>query len=153
VKDIPMIACHDEMIEQIAQSIFATMFSLELVRTEDADFVHQNPLVASIFISGEWTGCVQVAMSPSFAQVASANMLGLDRAAVTIADEQEVAAEITNMIGGNLKGLLTSPSSLSLPTITPTSNVDEFVRNGRLVHSVTLSCETGQIRIGMYERA
>ena len=36
---------------------------------------------------------------------------------VTVADQQDVASELVNMIGGNLKSLLPGPSFLSLPTI------------------------------------
>ena len=36
---------------------------------------------------------------------------------VTEVDQQDVASELVNMIGGNLKSLLPGPSFLSLPTI------------------------------------
>src|SRR6478609_7872905 len=105
----------DEVIDQIAQGVFQTMLEIELFRSE-GDFCDHG-LTATIQIDGAWSGNVALIFSPDLARAAASRMLKLAPEEVTTTDEEEVAAELANMIGGNFKSLLPSPSTLSLPTV------------------------------------
>jgi chemotaxis protein CheX len=147
-----MIASHDQLIEQIAQSIFATMFELELFRTDDDSPGDEESLIATVHIAGAWTGCVLIALSPGIARITAAHMLSLAADAVTTEDEREVASEIVNMVGGNLKSLLPAPSFLSLPTIISGADFGLLMHEAELVDSLTLDSETGRVQIRLYEK-
>ncbi|WP_254508734.1 chemotaxis protein CheX [Anatilimnocola floriformis] len=105
----------DEIIDQIAQGVFQIMLEIELVRGENT--VTSDGLWATIRIDGAWSGSVALVFSAELARNAACRMLKLSPDEVTDADELEVAAELANMIGGNLKSLLPSPSQLSLPVV------------------------------------
>lgn len=121
---IDEISLDIEVIDQIAQGVFQTMLDIELMPGEPANC--DECILATIHIAGAWSGSVSLAFSTDMAKNAASRMLKLPAASVTSTDELEVAAELANMIGGNLKSLLPSPSQLSLPTvetaIRPTAN-------------------------------
>jgi chemotaxis protein CheX len=148
-----MIASQEAMIEQIAQSIFATMFNLELVRTDDSEPLDDDSLIATVHIAGEWTGCVLITLTPGVALATTAQMLGLAITAVTLDDEREVASELANMVGGNLKSLLPAPSFLSLPTIVSGRDFGVLLHEAHLVDNLMLDCEAGRMQISLYEKS
>ena len=145
-----MIASHDQLIEQIAQSIFSTMFQLDLFRTEEDDHSEES-LIATIHIAGTWTGCVLVSLSPSMAKATAAQMLSLNLEDVTNEDEREVAAELVNMVGGNLKSVLPAPSFLSLPTVISGADFGVIMPDADQVDSLAFISEHGRVRICLYE--
>lgn len=105
----------NEVLNQIAQGVFQTMLEIELFPGE-VEFA-DDCLVATIQIAGAWSGAVSLVFSPDLAHNAASRMLKLSASAVTPTDKYEVAAELANMVGGNFKSLLPSPSQLSLPII------------------------------------
>src|SRR3954454_13702849 len=108
---------YDNLIEQIVQSIFSTMLHAELVRIDELQAPSRDSLLATVQISGQWLGSVVISLSPDAARATAAAMLNIAPDDATDADQQEVAAELVNMIGGNLKSLLPAPSFLSIPTV------------------------------------
>lgn len=108
---------YTEEIEQIAQTVFATMFEIDLFRLESAAAGDSDPLQATVEIAGAWSGSVVLALSPELIRAAASKMLSCDPSEITDQDQQEVASEIANMIGGNLKSILPAPSVLSIPQI------------------------------------
>lgn len=70
---------------------------------------------ASVDIHGEWTGTVTLEMAPVTAETAACTMLHLD--AVEDGDVADALGELVNMIGGNIKSLLPSGSTLGLPMV------------------------------------
>lgn len=71
---------------------------------------------ASVAIHGDWTGTVTLEMAPATAETAARTMLHLD--AVEEVDVTDALGELVNMIGGNIKSLLPSGSTLGLPIVT-----------------------------------
>jgi chemotaxis protein CheX len=71
---------------------------------------------ASVAIRGDWTGTVTLEMAPDTAETAARTMLHLD--AVEDGDVTDALGELVNMIGGNIKSLLPSGSTLGLPIVT-----------------------------------
>ena len=70
---------------------------------------------ASVDIHGDWSGTVTLEMAPSTAETAARTMLHLDT--VEVADVTDALGELVNMIGGNIKSLLPSGSTLGLPIV------------------------------------
>ena len=147
-----MDTTYDCVIEQIAQSIFSTMLNIDLVRVEEPVPSDQESLLAVVQIAGQWMGSVVLALSPEFARESAAGMLRISRQDVTDADQQEVAAELVNMIGGNLKSLLPGPSYLSLPTIVAGRKIGMQVHHAELIEDVVLRSESGSLRVRLYAK-
>jgi chemotaxis protein CheX len=70
---------------------------------------------ASVAIHGDWSGTVTLEMAPATAETAARTMLHLD--AVEDGDVTDALGELVNMIGGNIKSLLPSGSTLGLPIV------------------------------------
>ena len=98
--------------DDVWTSFLATYGPLEwsTVPLEEADLVQ-----ASVDIRGDWTGTVTLEMAPTTAETAARTMLHLDE--VEDGDVTDALGELVNMIGGNIKSLLPSGSSLGLPIV------------------------------------
>lgn len=74
---------------------------------------------ASVTIKGEWNGIVTMEMTRTGAHRVTCGMLGMDPATdePTDADVVDAVGELVNMVGGNVKSLVPSPSQLSLPLV------------------------------------
>lgn len=142
----------DNVIEQIAQSIYATMLNIDLVRSDEPASQDRESLLATVQIAGAWVGSVVLTLSPELALASSAAMFKVAAQDVTAADRQEVAAELVNMIGGNLKSLLPGPSFLSLPTIVAGREFGLQVHDATLLDDVVLKADRGSLRVHLYAK-
>jgi chemotaxis protein CheX len=140
------------VIEQIVQSIFATMLNIDLARVDEPAPPDHDPLVATVHIAGQWTGSVVLALSQPAALESAAAMLHIADTDVTAADLQDVASELVNMIGGNLKSLLPGPSFLSLPTVVSGREFGMQVHDAQLLDDVVLACNSGQLHLRLYSQ-
>lgn len=68
-----------------------------------------------IDVSGAFNGSLSVETNCETALELASRMLSIECLETTDDDVQEVMAELTNMIGGNVKSLLPGPSVLSIP--------------------------------------
>lgn len=147
-----MQTSYENVIEEIVQSIFSTMLNIELFRDELPPPADQELLLTSIQIAGEWLGSVVLALSPELACAAASSMLEIPVAMVTKDDLGDVAAELVNMVGGNLKSLLPGPSYLSLPTIIAGSDFGMQVHQAIKLEDVSLCSSVGSLRVRLYTK-
>lgn len=107
----------DDEIFAIARSVWTTLLGVEPDRAEP-DAVPGRPLVVGVIdIVGPRAFTLRMEMPEQVAAplVAAAGCPdSADSAAEAVTD---AAAEIVNMVGGNLKGILAGPSNLSLPAV------------------------------------
>jgi chemotaxis protein CheX len=82
-------------------------------------------VVASVSISGGWSGHVVVSCSEGAAKHAAGAFLMTDAADVTAEDVADVMGELANIVGGNVKSMLPASSFVSLPhvVVAPDSTV------------------------------
>ncbi|MCE9605536.1 MAG: chemotaxis protein CheX [Planctomycetia bacterium] len=147
-----MTVNYEDMIEQIAQSVFATMLNIDLVRIELTALPERDLLLAAVHIVGEWTGSVVLALSQPVATSAAAAMLQVSADEVTENDRTDVAAELVNMVGGNLKSLLPGPSFLSLPTTVSGREFGVQVRDAESLYDVALASEYGPLQVRLFAK-
>jgi chemotaxis protein CheX len=143
-----METTYDCVIEEIVQSIFSTMLDIDLARVDAPS--DRESLMASAQIAGEWMGSAVLSMSPEVSRASAAAMLRMAEDEVTDADRKDVAAELANMIGGNLKSVLPGPSFLSLPTIIAGENLGLYVHNAELLEDVALASAAGVLRVRLF---
>ncbi len=104
-----------------------------------------------IQISGAWQGAVVLLTTDGFARNAASRMLCIELEDLTSADIQDAMAELTNMIGGNIKSQVPGPSYLSLPSVTTGADFDFCLANSRPVNNVTVAVESEPLRIVLCE--
>jgi chemotaxis protein CheX len=136
-----------EDILTVTNNVFQTMLGVEATLDGDSDRSESDPITGCVQITGEWKGAVMVQTSRDFSSDAACKMLSMKSDDVELIDRQEALAELTNMIGGNIKGLMPGPSSLSLPSVTSTRAHDIRVMDTAIENSVALDCNGQQIRI------
>ena len=78
----------------------------------------ETSLTGTVSISGQWNGLVSVTFSSVAAARAAALMFDAEVEEISPADVHDAVGELVNIVGGNLKGMLPSPTGLSLPSVT-----------------------------------
>lgn len=147
-----METTYDSQIEQIVQSIFTSMLGMDAFRGGDNPADCQETVLGTIHIAGPKSVSVVLGLTSEVARATAANMLQMNPADVTSDDIRDVAAELTNMIGGNLKSLLPGPLFLSLPTVVAGRDLGLEIPGAELVEDVGLVCEAGPFRVRMFSR-
>lgn len=106
-------------IREITQSVWSTMLGMPLeARGGVADARDTPPGVTSwVCITGSWCGAITIECSSVAARRAAGAMFGMAPEEASPEEVNDAMGEVANIIGGNLKGLLQGPVSLSLPTV------------------------------------
>jgi chemotaxis protein CheX len=143
----------NEEVMQITEHVLGTM--LELVTFADSEDAlltgRSQAFTGCVHISGQWQGAVVVQGSPELGKLIAERFLQLSPEEVTEADVMDSAAELTNMIGGNIKGLVPGPSYLSIPSVTVGSDFDFQLPGTRTFTNVVANCEGQPLRITLCE--
>ncbi len=115
------IQCQAE-ISQFVTDIWSTFLNMQVTPT-DKPFKpegKENTLAGCVQITGEWQGTVTLYAPKDLGRKIAASMYALDESEIDEQMVQDVMGEITNMITGNIKSLLPTPSSISLPSVAVT---------------------------------
>lgn len=114
----------DNEIQEVVQSTWFAFLqadatpigtSAEVAR----DGAGKNPLLGRIDIDGAWRGEVLFRCQEQLGRTAAAVFFDLPPDAIGEAEICDAVAELTNVLGGNLKCLLPSGCKLSLPHVDP----------------------------------
>ena len=147
-----METTYNTHIEQIVQSIFTSMLGMEVVLDPQDPASCEEAVIGAIQVAGDHAVTVVLGMSAGAARASAAAMLQMKLDDVTIEDERDVVAELTNMIGGNFKSLLPGHLYLSLPTVVDGRERGLQVPGAELVDDVGMACEAGAFRVRLYTR-
>lgn len=102
-----------EHLCDITESVWMGFLDIPLERSSAAPGVCE--CASSIRIEGAWNGTVVVACSRRLARQVALNMFHCSEEKLTEDYVIDAMNEVANIIGGNVKSLLPSPSSLRLP--------------------------------------
>jgi chemotaxis protein CheX len=142
-----------EDVIAITQNILGTMLQLDAQPVSkvtvacDKSAKPNSNLVGVIQIAGAWNGAVFVEVSEEFATYAATKMLMMEVADVVHEDRQDTLGELTNMIGGNIKSIVTSPSNLSLPTVSSGTYLNVRAIGSVPVCKTSLRCDEHEMQI------
>ncbi len=73
-------------------------------------------MLGRVVVTGAWHGAVTITCSTAFAQQAAERIFE-GQGDASPDDVRDALGELTNIIGGGVKGLMPSPSRLSLPVV------------------------------------
>jgi chemotaxis protein CheX len=139
-------------IQEIVQSVYSTMLNIDLIPSEGPIAAERDWLLSSVQITGQWMGSVVLAFSPQMAADSAVAMLQTPADSLTDADRNDVAAELANMVGGNLKSILPSPSMLSLPTVVAGREPGLHVYNAAMIDDVLFGSGSGSLRVCLHAK-
>ena len=103
----------------------------------------EGELMAWVSISGAWAGDVTIRLSPALATRLAREILQIEPSSTDDVGVRDVAGEVANMIGGNLKALLPEPCRLSLPKVARSTENAE----GELSQTFALGGETLEVSV------
>jgi chemotaxis protein CheX len=104
-------------IEAIAAMVLETTAGVALVPAAGEIPRDRPALTGCVHIDGAWNGAALVECELPLARRLTAALFAREPADLALDEVRDALGEITNMVGGNLKALLPSPSRLSLPTV------------------------------------
>jgi chemotaxis protein CheX len=136
------------LLEQIAVDVLNGMLGMNAV-SEQTSPLQAEGLTASIRISGDWHAGLEVLTTRQGAARLAEQMFGTQMTDLTEGEVADALGEITNMIGGNIKGLTQGDTQLSLPCVgtsipadgSPPATVETSMRFGN--EPILLRMQTG----------
>jgi chemotaxis protein CheX len=112
-----------EDLETIAEQVWSAYLAEDAHRpaptTEPGD---HTQLTASVAMAGAWAGHLIVTSTYGASRAVASSFLAMPMEEVTTDDVGDALGELANVLGGNVKSLLPSPSVLSLPRVAGTEH-------------------------------
>ncbi|MCU0716245.1 MAG: chemotaxis protein CheX [Pirellula sp.] len=137
-----------EDVAAIAQHVLQTMAQLESEPAAKATWCDSQCLLGTIQIRGAWDGEIQIRTTEALAKQLAQQMLQVSEDDVQAEDIQDVLAEVTNMIGGNIKSQLDSPSTLTLPSVVPDHSQPSDLQNqNSVLCDLHMTCHNNPLSI------
>lgn len=135
-----------EDIESIVSAVWESVLGRPVWRCKgDGDYRRAG----NIDILGLWTGSVMMEVDRPSLRRAAASMFEVALEQVTEFQMNDTLAELTNMVGGNVKCLIEQPTRLSLPSV-QTVDLDDS-SFGEVQSEVTLTDGDGTIRVKLIQ--
>ena len=144
----------NEDIVQIIATIWQSLLGIEAVTETDFPVAVSGSMAGCVQITGEWKGAVILSCGEAFAGRAATRMFQTQQQDRNQTDMQDAVAELTNMIGGNLKGLLDLPHAcqLSLPSVVAGADFTARIPGSRLINRIALQCDGDVIVVNVMEK-
>ena len=144
-----------EQVAEITRDVWGSFLSMDLEHVAADSSVATDPLsgptmTGCVHLSGAWGGSVLVETTADHAQQAAEAMFAADPGSLSAEEVSDALGELTNMVGGNVKGLLPAPSSLSLPSVAGGESYTMRVPGAVLVVRVHLIGPAGPVRITVW---
>jgi chemotaxis protein CheX len=108
-------------------------------------------LTVCVRFTGAWKGALILGCPAELARRVAAVMFRSQPDQVTTGDARDALAELTNMIGGNLKALLPAPSRIGLPTVTKGNSARLRVCGDRILNQLVLRCQGQPVSVTLLE--
>ena len=107
----------DDEICGVAARVWSNLFGLPVCVDPAGEGPIAVPVTGWLHFSGEVPGALFVAMPMVFAKQLSGLLFGMDASSPSTLEVSDVVAELTNILGGNLKGALSGIRTMSLPEV------------------------------------
>jgi len=130
-------------LAQIVESVFATMMSLEVVQGRVPWFPSGDRLNAVLHLAGHWNGAVLVECDRRQACRFAGRFLSMEAPDSVDDVVRDVLGELANMIGGNLKCVLTRGIKLSMPSVVDGSDYSLRVCGAEIRERLAFQCAEG----------
>lgn len=104
---------------EIVEQVWSSFLDGEIVAFpgDGPDSMTGTRMVASVSISGEWTGHLMIVAGAECAQAIAGSMFQMSPEEISIAEVADALGEIANMVGGSVKGMVGVAAALSLPQV------------------------------------
>ncbi len=139
---------------EVAESVWTSMLGFELVAT-DSPYDHASEsryLLSCVQITGPIDAAVTVEVPEGLGREVAATMFGMDVAEISDEEVWDALGEMANMIGGNVKGMVSGSAALSLPTVAEGRDYRVVVPGACVIQSLTYFCDKWLMRVQLIGR-
>ena len=140
------IACYRESIEQVTESVYATMLAFGVRPTEEPWQEQSAAFTAAVHYAGSWQGAPLLECSAGQAERWAERLMSLVPP-VALDDARDSLGEIVNVLAGNLKPLLPGGVGLSIPSVVQGSDYSFRICGGNLCEKLCFADDSGPFRI------
>ena len=137
-------------IENITRNIWSSMLGLDLERNSGIITNLAPELVGYSTLTGNFHCIVSLHISQTFARRSASIMYSIELEEIYDEQVKDAVAELTNMIGGNIKSLLCPDSKLSLPKVTTPTAFLEQHKDITLSSQIAFSDHSGDLIVSVY---
>lgn len=142
-------------ITSITKNIWNTVLNMEVQNLDGdvspSDCVKGRFLTGVVQIEGKWRGVVSLRYPSTLAKEVAARIFSVPLEKVSLEDMRDAMAEMVNMTGGNLKGALPKPSTLSIPTVGEGTDYTIVVNGTRLLNCLAFQCGGETFWVSVFE--
>ncbi len=143
-------------VAQIVESVFASMLRIDALECNAPWFPSGERLTAAVHLAGDWNGAVLIECDRAQACRFAGRFLSEDPPATVGDMVRDVLGELANMIGGNMKCVLTRGIKLSMPVVVDGIDYSVHVCGAELQERIAFQCAEGPFWVtvlGMKDRA
>jgi len=130
-------------LAQIVESVFETMLSLEVAECGTPWFPGGDRLTSAVHLAGDWSGVLLLECNRSQACHFAGRFLSTETADTVDDVVRDVLGELANMIGGNMKCVMTPGIHLSMPTVVDGSEYHLRVCGTEVRDRLAFQCAEG----------
>jgi len=130
-------------IAQIVESVFASMLRIDALPCDAPWFPSGERITSAVHLSGDWCGAVMIECDRSQACRFAGRFLSEDPPATVDNMVRDVLGELANMVGGNMKCVLTSGIRLSMPVVVDGVDYSMRVCGAEIGERVAFQCADG----------
>ena len=134
----------------IVQNIFALMVDMEMHPVEaPANF--DQVVSSALYFEQVSKGVIIVECSENLAYLFTARFMSIDLPNSVDDDVADSMAELANMIGGNLKGLMPAETHISTPILLEKESVPAVIGKRTLLTQLYFASEHGVCRVSLFD--
>ena len=131
-------------LAQIVESVFAAMMRLEVNECGTPWFTGEDRLTSFVHLSGDWNGALLLECDRGQACRFAGRFLSIAPPDAVDDVVRDVLGELANIIGGNLKCVLThGVIRLSMPSVVDGSNYSLRVCGAEVREQIPFHCDEG----------
>jgi len=130
-------------LAEIVKAVFGTMVSLDVGECETLWFPGRDRLTSAVHLAGAWKGAVLLECDWLVAYRFACRFLSIEPPDMRDDMVRDVLGELANMIGGNLKCVLTKGTQLSMPSVVDGSGYDLRVCGAEIKERFAFQCPEG----------
>lgn len=143
----------EDQLTGLTTGVWESFLGLPIAPCASTSTAGVPSLTTSVTISGGWNGSVSIVMSQTLARTVAAAMFAMEPDEVGDEEVNDAVGELANIIGGNVKGLIEDPCSLSLPMVASGSDYSVTVPGTRLQQEAFLESEGHVVRVAVHTTA
>lgn len=141
-----------DQMTPIVESVFATMMGLDVAPCGGSWSPGPRLLTSAVHLYGECNGVVLVECDWGPARRLAERFISLNWPDADIAEPpddvvRDFLGEVANMIGGNLKCILTRGMRISTPSVVDGGDYCLRIRGGAVIERLAFQCAEGTVRI------